>query len=84
MKIPKIPEKLNDFSFSMNGSAFGHALKLCDEVIRFSSADKMIEDVHMVISTEDLDVYLVGRTIDTFILFKLPCKATSASTPPLW
>lgn len=83
MKIPKIPEKLNDFSFSMDGSAFGHALKLCDEVIRFSSADKMIEDVHMVIATEDLDVYLVGRTIDTFILFKLPCKADASGAAAL-
>ena len=83
VKIPKIPEKLNDFSFSMDGSAFGHALKLCDEVIRFSSADKMIEDVHMVIATEDLDVYLVGRTIDTFILFKLPCKATASGAASL-
>lgn len=83
MKIPKIPEKLNDFSFSMDGSAFGHALKLCDEVIRFSSADKMIEDVHMVIATEDLDVYLVGRTIDTFILFKLPCTANASGAAAL-
>jgi hypothetical protein len=70
MQLPQIPKTIEDFSFTLDGNLFGKSLKLCDEVIKFSEADKMIEDLNMVVCTGS-KVYLIGRTIDTFIINEL-------------
>lgn len=70
MQLPQIPKTIEDFSFTLDGNLFGKSLKLCDEVIKFSEADKMIEDLNMVVCT-GTKVYLIGRTIDTFIINEL-------------
>lgn len=74
----EMPEKLNDFSFTISGKKLGTALKNCDAVVRFSDADKMIEDIHMIVSTGS-EVYAIGKTIDTFIYYKLDAEDVSGA-----
>lgn len=69
----QIPKKLEDFSFSVVGKEFGRVLKVCDEVVKFSDADKMVEDLHLIVS-DGKSVYAIGRTIDTFICHRLPAE----------
>lgn len=74
MQLPQIPKTIEDFSFILDGNLFGKSLKLCDEVIKFSDADKMVEDLNMVVCTGER-VYLIGRTIDTFIIYELSASS---------
>ena len=72
----QIPKKLEDFSFSVSGKDFGRVLKVCDEVVKFSDADKMVEDLHLIVC-DGKAVYAIGRTIDTFICHRLPAEDVS-------
>lgn len=76
MQLPQIPMQIDDFEFSIEGTDFGKSLKLCDEVIKFSDADKMMEDLNMIVCT-GREVFLMGRTIDTFIIYQLDVSEVS-------
>lgn len=70
MQTPTLPSKLGNFSFLVDGTAFTSVMKMSDEVIKFSDADKIVEDINLVISNGK-NVYLIGRTIDTLLVHRL-------------
>lgn len=71
MKV-KIPTKCGSFSFSIGGKELWASLKTCDEIIKFSDADKIVDDLNLLMCCGK-QVYVVGRTIDTFTVLRLPC-----------
>lgn len=70
MQTPSLPKNLGNFSFVVDGKSFTSVMKMSDEVIKFSNADKIVEDLNLVICNGD-NVYLVGRTIDTLLVHRL-------------
>ena len=71
MKV-KIPTKCGSFGFTIDGKDLWASLRVCDEIIKFSDADKIVDDLNLLMCCGN-QVYVVGRTIDTFIVLRLPC-----------
>lgn len=70
MQTPSLPKTLGNFSFAVDGKAFTAIMKMSDEVIKFSDADKIVEDLNLVVCN-GTNIYLIGRTIDTLLVHRL-------------
>lgn len=63
----KIPEKLGEFEFEVSGKAFAAILTKVDKVVKYSDADKLSEDVQLLVA-DGKKLSVVGRTADTLCI----------------
>ncbi|AXG67214.1 hypothetical protein HOU09_gp170 [Dickeya phage vB_DsoM_AD1] len=76
-RLPKNPAK--KCSLVLNGTFLSDILKRVDSVTRFSESDDKLTHIHLLVTYKS-DVFVLGRTPDTFVAYQIPGATADTDT----
>lgn len=71
MKKCRLPKKLNNTSIELDCTLLAGILKRVDSVTKFSESTDIMTHIHLLVAYQS-DVFIVGRTPDTFVAHHVP------------
>lgn len=76
-RLPKNPAKT--CNITLNGNFLSDILKRVDSVTRFSESDDKLTHIHLLVTYKS-DVFVLGRTPDTFVACQVPGASADSDT----
>lgn len=76
-RLPKNPAK--SCNITLDGTFLCDILKRVDSVTRFSESDDKLTHIHLLVTYKS-DVFVLGRTPDTFVAYQVPGATADADT----
>lgn len=76
-RFPKNPAKT--CNITLTGTILSDILKRVDSVTRFSESDDKLTHIHLIVTYKS-DVFVLGRTPDTFVAYQIPDATADSDT----
>ncbi|QYW05190.1 hypothetical protein pEaSNUABM21_00176 [Erwinia phage pEa_SNUABM_21] len=76
-RLPKKPSK--SCNITLTGTLLSDILKRVDSVTRFSESDDKLTHIHLIVTYKS-DVFVLGRTPDTFVAYQVPGATADTDT----